>query len=151
MATVIMGIGLPGSGKTTYLYSLAAKYGAVYVCPDDIRANLTGDAGNQSCNQDAWEQAYYEIGHGLYNGNDVVVDATNVKVQDRQKLIEHCSSHKGTTIIGIWFITPYETCVERNKSRGRKVPDHAMIRMHKQLADQPPSKSEGYDVLLKHI
>lgn len=151
MGTAILGIGLPASGKTTYLYGLAVKYGAVYVCPDDIRASLSGDAGNQTVNQNAWEQAYYAIGHGLYNGHDVVVDATNARPEDRQRLIQHCMSHIGTTIIGIWFVTPYDTCMERNISRDRTVPEHAMLRMHKMLCDQPPNKDEGFDILLKHI
>jgi len=37
MKKVIMGIGIPGSGKTTILKEFADKNGYEYICPDDIR------------------------------------------------------------------------------------------------------------------
>lgn len=146
--TVVMSIGIPGSGKTTYLKDLADKYNALYVCPDDNRQLLSGSASNQSVNAEAWELAYYEIGHGLYQGSDVIIDATNTKTIDRKQLIQHCRVAAGM-IIGVWFVTPLDICLERNSMRSRVVPEHAIIRMYEQLIDNPPDEKEGFDILLK--
>lgn len=50
MSKVIVGIGLPGSGKTTALKPFADKNSYIYICPDDIRAELTGNPADQSKN-----------------------------------------------------------------------------------------------------
>ena len=42
MKKLIMGIGIPGSEKTTVLKTFAEKYNYSYICPDDIRLELTG-------------------------------------------------------------------------------------------------------------
>jgi len=40
MTKLIMGIGIPGSGKTTALKEIVSKYGYDYICPDDLRTEM---------------------------------------------------------------------------------------------------------------
>lgn len=148
MPTAILGIGIPGSGKTTYLKALAERQNALYVCPDDTRELLTGDPGNQTMNREVWEIVYYSVGHALYNGIDVIIDSTNTKVGDRKRLVEHCSAN-ATMIIGVWFTVPLSVCLTRNSERERVVPPRAIMKMYKQLLVYPPRKEEGFDLLLK--
>jgi hypothetical protein len=77
MPTVILGIGIPGSGKTTALKALVAGTDTVYVCPDDIRNRLTGDTSDQSRNREVWDLAYQQIHEALDAGRNVALDATN--------------------------------------------------------------------------
>jgi dephospho-CoA kinase len=46
MAKIIIGIGVPGSGKTTALKPFAERNTYTYISPDDIRAELTGNAAD---------------------------------------------------------------------------------------------------------
>jgi predicted kinase len=41
MSKLILGIGLPGSGKTTALKPFAEKNGYIYISPGDIREELS--------------------------------------------------------------------------------------------------------------
>ena len=146
MKTALIGIGLPGSGKSTVLKQLAVLCGAAYICPDDIREELTGDAADQSRNGDVWIETYRRIHAELDNGNSVIVDATNAKARDRLNLLRHCDK-KAEQIIGLWFVTPYQICQERNLARDRVVPITAMERMACWLYEDPPSLDEGFDEL----
>jgi len=146
--TAIIGIGLPGSGKTTVLKELAAKSRATYVCPDDIRLELTGDASNQSRNREVWSETYRRIHAELDAGRNVVVDATNAKKPDRLRLIAHCRL-KADQIHGMWFIAPLRVILERNQGRERVVPDFAMGLMAGWLEACPPVEAEGFDQLVE--
>jgi predicted kinase len=115
MSQAIIGIGIPGSGKTTYLKPLAARMGLPYVSLDDIRQELTGDAAD----------------HG----------------QHARTLAGFCRRHGVDDITGIWFDTPLEVCLGRNRGRDRQVPEHALHRMQARLDAAPPTESEGFDRL----
>ena len=62
---VILGVGIPGSGKSTVLGELASERGYTLISPDSIREELTGDAANQSVNGKAWDIAYERARHAL--------------------------------------------------------------------------------------
>lgn len=149
MKTAIIGIGLPGSGKTTVLKKLAARNGAAYICPDDIRLELTGNAADQSRNKEVWNETYRRIHAELNAGHNVVVDATNAKQPDRLRLIAHCRP-KADQIHGMWFVAPYRVVLERNQGRERVVPDFAMGLMAGWLEACPPTEAEGFDRLVEY-
>lgn len=148
MKTVTIGIGLPGSGKTTVLTELAAQDGAAYICPDDIRLEFTGDVADQSYNQEVWRETYRRIHAALDAGHSVVVDATNAKKPDRLRLIAHCR-RKADQVQGIWFVAPLRVILERNQRRARVVPDLAIGRMAGWLEACPPTTADGFDQLTK--
>jgi predicted kinase len=144
----VIGIGLPGSGKTTVLREIEAEHAVVYVCPDDIRLALLGDATNQEHNREVWAEAYRRIHAALDASGNVIVDATNAKLDERQDLIRHCRQ-KASHIVGVWVIAPYETCLRRNRERERRVPEFAIGCMAGWLEARPPSEADGFDRLLR--
>ena len=146
MSRAIIGIGLPGSGKSTDLRLLAADIGATYICPDDIRHEVAGDAADQSRNPIVWKLAYERLRRALVNGGQVVFDATNANGGDRRKLVAFCREHTDT-VEGIWFDTSLMVCLERNRLRPRVVPDEVIGRMYNQLKQDPPTENEGFDLL----
>jgi predicted kinase len=148
---VIMAVGVPGSGKTHCLKDFAEAVGSVYICPDDIREQLLGNAASQSGNAQVWNSVYLQIKIALKAGRSVVIDATNARFGDRIKLIRRCREFGALRIDGIWFDPPLETCLTRNAMRARVVPDHAVRRMHAQLSERPPLKSDGFDSLSRRI
>ena len=154
-----MGIGMPGSGKTTALKPFAEKNSYLYLCPDDIRAELTGNPADQSKNREVWAEAHKRVAHALEHGKDVVFDATFTRDSERKNFIAFAREHGATKIQGIVADVSFEIASERNLARDRVVPEHAMERMQKMLLDAPPEISDGFDSLfiidefqkLKHV
>jgi len=146
MTVVTVGIGIPGSGKTTFLGKDLNE--SFYICADDIRKELTGNASDQGRNNEVWELLYERV-HDILMGEDsLVIDVTNTRRSDRRKMIEFCHEH-GAEVHGIWFDTPLDVCKERNALRERVVPEHVLDRMHRQLVEWPPSLEDGFDRLHK--
>lgn len=144
MKTVLIGIGIPGSGKTTCLKQLAENFGAGYVCPDDIRAELGSGQEDQSKNKEVWEEAFRRIPSLLAKADLVVVDATNADPLYRACLVEHCRKF-ADRVEGAWFITSLEECLARNSRRERKVPEEILTKKEDSLKTDPPNESEGFD------
>jgi len=144
--------GLPASGKS----KIANQYrdiDYVVLSSDELREELYGDVANQNNNTDLFTELYRRARHQLYLGNDVVVDATNL-VSKRRILglesilkntkkdaieIDRGSIHVAAEIIAC----PYNECIDRNKSRDRKVPNSVIESMYKQW--QTPMIQEGFD------
>lgn len=138
-----IGIGLPGSGKTTYLRKFAAGIGAVYICADDVRAELYGDSRIQTDPEKVWTEVRRRATKALMKGRDVVIDGTHAKLRDRQNTLRACRS--AVWIEGIWCQAPFRVCLARNQCRNRVVPYASMRRMRNQLYRTPPSTKEGFD------
>lgn len=138
-----IGIGLPGSGKTTYLRKFAAGIGATYICADDVRAEWYGDQRIQTDPAKVWAEVHRRANRALMKGRDVVIDGTHAKVNDRQNTLRACRS--AVYIEAIWCQAPFGVCLARNQKRTRQVPYGAMKRMRGQLYRTPPSTREGFD------
>jgi predicted kinase len=141
---VIIGIGVPGCGKTTLLKPLAEKDGLVYVNRDDIRQQVTGDPTDHSKEKQVTELQNQQIAAALSSGKGVIIDGTYSKRRDRREVIVFCKSHGSAKIIGYWFKTPLDICLQRNKLRQRIVPDEIMQKMYRRLELNPPQQDEGF-------
>ena len=125
-------VGLPASGKTTYYRDhFADSY--VHVSKDLMP--------NARRRDDLQERA---IGQALQSGRSVVVDNTNPSPAVRAPLIALGRRH-GARIIAYYFETAGKECLVRNRQREGKarVPDVAIFVTSKKLV--PPSESEGFD------
>lgn len=140
----IIGIGLPGCGKTTILKPLAKVNNLVYINADDIREELTGDPTNHAKDAEVWEELYHRIADGLM-GRGVVVDVTNTKLSDRRQMVSFARRNGAKKIEGYFIKAPVETCMERNNKRHRVVPSAALNKMQRRLERNPPSLNEGFD------
>lgn len=145
MKKVIVGIGIPGSGKTTLLKNLSQKYGYVYICPDDIRSEILGNALDQSRNNDVWKEAYKRLEDELSKGNTVVFDATMANQRDRKIFIENAKKFGAQKIQGVYLDIPIEIARERNENRERVVPNFVLDRMSHNLEKMPPDILDGFD------
>lgn len=145
MSKVIMSIGVPGSGKTTALKPFAEKNSYTYISPDDIRAELTGDASDQSRNREVWQEAHRRVQEALRGGKTVVFDATFAKDFERKSFIQFAREHGAEKVQGVFAAVPFEVARERNKARKRIVPEHAMDRMRAMLTENPPMTADGFD------
>lgn len=131
-------VGLPGSGKSTYLEQI----GAAALSSDAIRRLLADDETDQTIHDRVFQTMRYLLRHRLALGRPVTyIDATNLTPEERRQYIGIGQSY-GCELEAIYFDVPLEVCRERNAGRHRVVPDDALARMAAKLV--PPSAAEGF-------
>ena len=130
MKTIIIMIGLQGSGKSEYCRR--------YLSEGFVRVNL--DTLHTRVNEWALlERCFSE-------GADIVVDNTNPTRADRERYIAPAKAH-GYRVIGIFMESKLRDCIARNERReGKaKVPTKAIAATSNRL--ELPSRAEGFDEL----
>jgi predicted kinase len=162
MASVIILIGVPASGKSSLAAqmlaasgqnsknsSLSLTYGQTQlISPDRIRASLYGSATTQGDWTEIWAQVQQEFANAAKSQQSVIYDATNYTHEYRKKIIVLAKEHGFKPITGIWLNVPLWICLSRNDMRDRQVPDDIIIEMHRTLSYTPPTLSEGFDRIL---
>lgn len=142
MNTLYVMVGLPGSGKSTYANKFAEEISAKVVSSDAIRAELFGDESIQSKPALVFDIVYERIEDTLKQGQDVILDATNIRRRDRGNAIV-LAGRLGAKCEAIVMGTPSEVCWEHNCARERVVPRYAFEKMLEHMSF--PSYSEGFD------
>lgn len=85
--TLILPIGISGSGKSTWINSLINKDDYAIISPDEIRKELTGSISDQSKNIDVFQIADKLMYDSLRQKKPTIIDATNLNTVFRRKLI----------------------------------------------------------------
>jgi predicted kinase len=145
MGVAIIGMGLPGVGKTTQLRKMANEMDAVYICADDIRKEVYGHPSVQSDPKKVWGVVHKRTRKALMAGKNVIIDGTHVKRVDRMATIQACNC--ADTITLIWYQAPVQVCIARNRRRKRVVPEVVIRKMSKILRSEAPKPYEGFDQL----
>lgn len=135
--TLVVTMGIPASGKTSYVRGWADQlidngHNPPIICPDDIREELTGDASDQTRNNEVFEIAHKRLKEALLGREPVIFfDATNVKAFARENIMQVVDPHyhEVYTILAVTQASPGQAKA-RNKNRDRQVPDHVIDRMH---------------------
>ena len=81
MNKLVMLVGLPGSGKSTYAGKLK-KEGVIIHSSDRVREEL-GDVNDQSKNEEVFRILHKRIKDDLKSGKSVAYDATNLNRKRR--------------------------------------------------------------------
>ena len=140
--SLILLVGIPGSGKTTY----AEKYieenpNTVHLSSDKIRAELWGNEATQGDNNEVFSLMQSRAIEALNNGQSVVYDATNITRKDRSYIISICPKFVKIECHIIW--AHIETCIERDAARERTVGKAVIDKMLKRF--QAVYYDEGVD------
>jgi predicted kinase len=139
--TVVLAIGLPGSGKSSWF----KRHAILPLSSDLLRQLLFDDAEEQRFQDLVFSNLRSMLRARLIARRPVnYVDATNLTPHDRQSWIKLAKDY-GYDVQGLFFDVPLELCLERNHRRSRTVSDDVMRRMAAKL--KPPTFDEGFSKL----
>jgi len=136
---VVLAIGLPGSGKTTWM----RRRGVTPLSSDLLRNILFDDVEEQR-----YQGLVFSTLRSLLRARLIArmpwnyVDATNLSIHERRQWIKMAKSF-GYEVQAVFFDVSLEVCLERNSKRDRSVSEDIMRKMAEKL--KPPVFEEGFD------
>lgn len=139
---VVLTIGLPGSGKSTWY----KRRGITPLSSDLLRTILFDNITEQR-----YQHLVFSTLRSLLRARLIAkmpwnyVDATNLSPHERKQWIK-MSKGFGYEVQAVFFDVPVEVCLERNRRRERVVPEDVMRRMASKL--KPPTFTEGFSKIV---
>ena len=136
--TVVLAIGLPGSGKSSWF----KRHNVRPLSSDLLRQLLFDDPEEQRFQDLVFVNLRSMLKARLIAKRPMnYVDATNLTPHDRRNWIKLARDF-GYDVQGVFFDVPLEVCLERNHKRSRTVGDDIMRKMAAKL--RPPTFDEGF-------
>ncbi|HET9840069.1 MAG TPA: ATP-binding protein [Candidatus Angelobacter sp.] len=135
---VVLAIGLPGSGKTTWF----KRRGVTPLSSDLLRSILFDDITEQR-----YQGLVFSTLRSLLRARLIArmpwnyVDASNLAPHERRQWIKMAKGF-GYEVHAVFFDVPLEVCLERNRKRERQVKEEMIQRMAAKL--KPPAFEEGF-------
>ena len=128
--SLVLMMGASGSGKSTF----AARHflPTEILSSDRCRGMVADDESDQSATGDAFDVLHYIASKRLAARRLTVIDATNVRAEDRKHAIELARRHHALPIIFVLDV-PEAVCAERNRGRADRAFGGHVIRNHVQL------------------
>ena len=128
--SLVVLLGASGSGKSTFA---RRHFRATEVVSSDFCRALVGDdASDQATSKDAFELLRFIAGKRLQARRVTVVDATNVREEDRSPLLTLARADAAPAI-AIVLDLPFDVCLARNDGRGSESVPARVLR--EQVAD----------------
>jgi predicted kinase len=136
--TVVLAIGLPGSGKSAWF----KRHNITPLSSDLLRALLFDDPTEQRFQDLIFSNLRSMLKARLIARRPMnYVDATNLTPHERKNWIALARDYD-YDVQAVFFDVPLEVCLERNQKRERVVPEDIMRRMSEKL--RAPSFDEGF-------
>lgn len=140
---VVLTFGLSGSGKSTWIKQNLSEYKVISL--DDLRAEITRDRQNQTENSKVVSLAKERLKNYLRSHSKVVWDATNLRRDFRQQII-NLSQNYGALITLIIFHCEESVYFARNQQRSHSIPKTVLNRQLELM--EFPELDEAHRVII---
>lgn len=146
---LVMTIGPPGSGKSTFIKNNLSGDKDFHVSSDAIREELMGTRDDMSRNAEVFSIFEDRVVKGLTLFDNVYADATFCHARFRQGFLYRVRGIP-SSITGYVFMTALHHCMEMNRNRipEHVVPDDVVVKMYQDLIGEHPTLYEGFDKLI---
>jgi len=126
MSLVVL-VGASGSGKSTFCRK---HFKATEILSSDFcRGLVSDDENDQAASKDAFEVLHYIAAKRLERGKLTVIDATNVRKEDRQQYLIIARKYHFIPVV-IALNLPESVCYERNKQRPDRTFGFQVVKRH---------------------
>lgn len=123
-------MGASGSGKSTFA---ARQFAPTEILSSDrCRGMVADDESDQAATGDAFDVLYYIAAKRLAARRLTVIDATNLRAEDRKHAIELARRYHALPVV-IALDVPESVCAERNRARPDRAFGSHVVRSHVQL------------------
>ncbi len=129
--SLVVLVGTSGSGKSTFArrHFLPTEV----ISSDYCRGLVSDNENDQAATKAAFEVLHFIVGKRLEGGRLTVVDATNVRPEDRKSLVEIARRYHMLPV-ALAFDLPEALCQERNRTRpDRDLGNHVIRNQRQQL------------------
>jgi predicted kinase len=153
MPTLYMMIGVPGSGKSTWIANQNFDWNKTMVVSTDAiidqRAAAQGKTYSEVFQNEikgATAQMNANLKNAIANNMDIALDQTNLTPKSRQSKLSQIP--KNYRKVAVYFSTPDDQELMRRLANrpGKTIPTGVVANMISQL--QPPTKAEGFDEII---
>lgn len=156
MNTLYLMVGIPGSGKSTWVQNRIAQTGhGIWISRDKIRFSMLEEDEDYFAHENEVIKKFIsQINNAIASNNneDIYIDATHLNEKARARVINQIGFERTNyELKAVVFTTPVSTCVRRREnSTGREnIPASVVRRMNSQLTYPGWDVSIQYDDIIK--
>ena len=144
MKTLLMMVGIPGSGKTYYAKHNLINENTAYISRDEVRFSMITDEDEYfGKEKQVFNTFIKNIKEALNNDtiNNIIVDATHLNWASRNKLLTALGLREGKypelQVIPVVINVPFDIAAKQNEYRSGRacVPKSVIRRMFYQMTD----------------
>ena len=140
---LVVTVGIPGSGKTTWLERNLPD--ATVISMDRMRQVALGNASDQRDNDRIYARAVSAVRAHLERGGKVVFDATSYS-RERRRNLGKIAEKTGACVRMIYFDVSFAEAIRRIENRPRSVPENVVLDMYRGI--DLPEPDEADDVVI---
>lgn len=149
MKELILMMGVPGSGKSTYARNVL-RYGDIYISRDEIRYSMLTDEDDYFAKENEVIETFIQyideaLAETQHQGK-VYADATHLSPKGRAQVLKQLKNKNKVSVI--YLDIPLNVILKRNAQReGRAlVPENIVRRMYNSII--LPTRAEGIEKLI---
>ena len=146
-SALVVLVGAAGSGKSTFARDHFRP--TEILSSDFFRGMVSDDEGEQEATADAFALLHSVLEKRLRRGKLCVVDATNVRAEHRQRLIEQARQF-ARPVVAIVLETPEDVCIDRAAGRAtRMVRAEVILQQLADLKQDFRGSGEGFSAVFR--